>query len=204
MQRGVGGGAFAPVQERRDKELTLGPAMLAGLGIGLLTLCGACFIAGYAVGRHSSPPSAGDSTQASAGPSAAQMLSTQSKPLAAQAGSQAASPEAQSPAPGNSDAAAGSAPASQTEPAQPSSGATAQLASSQVTSWMVQLADGFRPEDAEVLVNALRKRGYAASARRDPTDGLIHVRIGPFSTHDAATASRQKLLNDGYSAVIQP
>jgi cell division septation protein DedD len=55
-----------------------------------------------------------------------------------------------------------------------------------------------------VLVNALRKRGFAVVARRDAADGLIHVRIGPFANRNDANATRQKLLNDGYNAIVQP
>ena len=69
---------------------------------------------------------------------------------------------------------------------------------------MVQIAAITNVEDAEVLVNALRKRGYAVTARREPTDSLIHVRIGPFSSRDEANRWRQKLLNDGYNAIMQP
>jgi len=69
---------------------------------------------------------------------------------------------------------------------------------------MVQIAAVSHPEDADVLVGALRKRGYAVSARRDPADGLLHVRMGPFKSHDEANRWKQKLLNDGYNAVVQP
>ena len=69
---------------------------------------------------------------------------------------------------------------------------------------MVQIAAVSQPEDAEVLVNALRKRGYAVSARREATDSLIHVRIGPFASRDEANLWRQRLLNDGYNAIVQP
>jgi cell division septation protein DedD len=69
---------------------------------------------------------------------------------------------------------------------------------------MVQIAAVSEPEDAEVLVNALRKRGYAVSARREATDHLIHVRIGPFASRDEANRWRQRLLNDGYNAILQP
>jgi cell division septation protein DedD len=76
--------------------------------------------------------------------------------------------------------------------------ATSQLA------LMVQIASVTNPEDADVLVNALRKRGYTVTAHRDPADGLIHVRIGPFTSSDEANKWRQKLLNDGYNAIVQP
>jgi cell division septation protein DedD len=69
---------------------------------------------------------------------------------------------------------------------------------------VVQIAAVANSEDADVLVNALRKRGYAVTARRDPTDNLIHVRIGPFGTRNIADQWRQKLLNDGYNAIVQP
>ena len=69
---------------------------------------------------------------------------------------------------------------------------------------MVQIAAVSHQEDADVLVGALRKRGYAVSARRDPADSLIHVRVGPFNNHDEAERWRLKLLNDGYNAMIQP
>ena len=66
----------------------------------------------------------------------------------------------------------------------------------------VQIAAVSHAEDADVLANALRKRGYTVTSRRE-TDNLIHVRIGPFSTRDEAGRWRTKLLDDGYNAEIQ-
>jgi cell division septation protein DedD len=68
---------------------------------------------------------------------------------------------------------------------------------------MVQIAAVSSPEDADVLMGALRRRGYAVAARRD-ADGMIHVRIGPFSSRDEAEKWKLKLLNDGYNAILQP
>ena len=69
---------------------------------------------------------------------------------------------------------------------------------------MVQIAAVANFEDADVLVTALRKRGYSVTAGRDPGDGLIHVKIGPFNSRDEANRWRDKLLGDGYNAVVQP
>jgi cell division septation protein DedD len=69
---------------------------------------------------------------------------------------------------------------------------------------MVQIAAIAQQEDAEVLVGALRKRGYEVVSSRAPGDGLVHVRVGPFATKDEAETWRQKLLNDGYNAIVQP
>jgi DedD protein len=71
-------------------------------------------------------------------------------------------------------------------------------------SLMVQVAAVKNEEDATVLTNALRRRGYPVTAHRDAGDGLIHVRIGPFPTRDEANQWRIRLLNDGYNAIVQP
>lgn len=69
---------------------------------------------------------------------------------------------------------------------------------------MVQIAAVANTEDAEVLETALRKRGYPVTGARDPADGLIHVRIGPFTSQNEALRWRDKLLGDGYNAEVQP
>ena len=73
----------------------------------------------------------------------------------------------------------------------------------QVQGWMVQIAAVTHAEDAEVLVGALRKRGYSVAARRDVGDNLIHVQTGPFVNRNDANAMREKLLKDGYNAIVQ-
>ena len=67
---------------------------------------------------------------------------------------------------------------------------------------MVQVAAVSHPEDANVLMAALRRHGYAVTARREPGDGLIHVQIGPFSNRNEANAMSQRLLGDGYNANV--
>ena len=58
-------------------------------------------------------------------------------------------------------------------------------------------------EDADVLVSALRQRGYSVTAHHGVGDNLIHVQVGPFSSRSDADSMRQKLSNDGYNANIQ-
>ncbi len=67
----------------------------------------------------------------------------------------------------------------------------------------VQIAAVSHVEDAQVLTDALKRRGYIVTPRRD-ADNLIHVRIGPFTTREEADRWRSKLLNDGYNAEVQP
>jgi cell division septation protein DedD len=87
--------------------------------------------------------------------------------------------------------------------AQPAPALQVQPAFAQPAGWMVQIAAVSRPEDAEVLVNALRKHGYVVAVRREVSDSLIHVQTGPFVNRNDANAMRQKLLNDGYNAIVQ-
>ena len=78
-----------------------------------------------------------------------------------------------------------------------------QPAMNQVQGWMVQIAAVSHPADAEVLVNALRRRGYTVTARREVSDSLIHVQTGPFVNRNDANSIRQRLLSDGYNAIVQ-
>jgi cell division septation protein DedD len=67
----------------------------------------------------------------------------------------------------------------------------------------VQIAAVSHPEDANVLLSALQRRGYKVLARNDAADKLIHVQIGPFTDRKQAEATRQKLLGDGYNAFLK-
>ena len=68
---------------------------------------------------------------------------------------------------------------------------------------MVQIAAVARQEDADVLVTALRQRGYGVVVRNEPQDKLLHVQVGPFADRGQAAAMKQKLLSDGYNAIIK-
>jgi DedD protein len=68
---------------------------------------------------------------------------------------------------------------------------------------MVQIAAVARREDADVLVTALKQRGYGVVVRVEPQDNLLHVQVGPFADRSQALAMRQKLLSDGYNAIIK-
>ena len=219
-----------PAQAKRDTELTLGAGMLLAIFFGLVLLCGLCFGLGYAVGHRGSQPLAA-AAQPAAGAAPNSLSSSLSKPSANPEPAQAAPPastdaEAQPPA-ASSDASptaaaetlppaiqAGTAAGQpQVHPALVSTTATgapmqpvpASAAGTQPAGGlMVQIAAVSNQEDADVLTGALRKRGYAVMARRDPADNLIHVRIGPFATVAEANSWKMKLLNDGYNAIVQP
>jgi cell division septation protein DedD len=149
------------------------------------------------------PPAAGDATQPPAPGAPTSPATQQGAAPAAQSGSQAGAPASAPPAPPQVQPAIPAAPASQ--PAQAANAPNVRPALPPgAVPLMVQVAAVSHAEDADVLVDALRKRGYAVTERRDPADGLIHVRIGPFASREEANRWRDKLLGDGYNAIVQP
>ena len=68
---------------------------------------------------------------------------------------------------------------------------------------MVQVAAVNDPVDARALLDALKKRGYAVTLTQNATDRLMHVQVGPFGSRADALAMRQKLLQDGYNAIVK-
>jgi cell division septation protein DedD len=189
-------------QPKRDTELTLGYFTLFGIFFGLIVLCVLCFGLGYEVGRRGAGPvltlPPGTPAKASTGskPSGAQQAGTSAPSSEVQRDGQAS---LQPAAPANQVAQQAASvllpvrtiPAPARPQPLPPSGP-----------FMVQITAVSNPDDGELLVNALRKHGYQVTTRREG-DGLIHVRLGPFSSRDDASRWRQKLINDGYSATIQ-
>ncbi|MGP8271581.1 MAG: SPOR domain-containing protein [Terracidiphilus sp.] len=213
-----------PEQPRRDTELTLSSMMLLAIFFGLVLICGLCFGLGYSLG-HRGSQQALTAGQTSAGAQTT-LQADISRPKPSATAPTGAAPEKQSVVvdlPQSATPDAGPAPYAQSsEPVQPQvrpalpavagMAPTAQPAKSPSVApamapagpLMVQIAAVSHQEDADVLVSALRSRGYAVAARREAVDGMIHVRIGPFSSRDAANKWRLKLLGDGYNAVVQP
>lgn len=225
--RGVFDEELEMPRTQRDTELTLGNGMLLLLFFGLVLVCGLCFGLGYSVGHRSAQqasaanqqPAAGASTLQTSGSAAKPSATTQAVVSQPAPGSPQASDAAQ---PTTSVVVPDTTPATQTQAVQPASQpqvrsalpavqpsappapVARQVQTVAAAPLTVQIAAVSHQEDADVLVSALRKRGYEVNAHREGSDSLIHVRIGPFKSRDEANRWRMKLLNDGYNAIIQP
>jgi cell division septation protein DedD len=68
---------------------------------------------------------------------------------------------------------------------------------------MVQVAAVSHPEDADLLVNTLKRVHYDVAVHHEPQDKLLHVQIGPFTNRKDADAMRQRLLGDGFNAIVK-
>jgi cell division septation protein DedD len=216
MQRAFDDDDFEPAQGRRDTELTLGPWVIAGLLLGLALLCGLFFGLGYRMGHGAAQTAAANSSPATPAQLAVQTPAdaAHSKPSAMPSGGSAATHDAaaQTPTADGSTlptqeaaAASNTYPTPSTPPAPPVVHPVLPIQPAAAsTGPVVQIAAVSHQEDAEVLVNALRKRGYAVTVSQDSNDSLLHVRIGPFGSRVEADRWKQKLLDDGYNAIVQP
>ena len=54
-----------------------------------------------------------------------------------------------------------------------------------------------------MLLSALKRKGYNAAVHQVPQDKLFHIQIGPFATKKDAEAMRQRLIADGYNAIVK-
>jgi DedD protein len=97
--------------------------------------------------------------------------------------------------------ATGSVQAAVTTPAQLGAGPAPVPATT--GSFVVQVAAVSHQEDADLLMGALKGRGYSVAERSEPQDKLLHIQVGPFSNRKDAEAMRQRLMSDGYNAIIK-
>jgi cell division septation protein DedD len=59
-----------------------------------------------------------------------------------------------------------------------------------------------KQEDADALVEALKKKQYAAFAT-PVGDKLFRIQVGPFTDLKDAEAMRTKLMGDGYNPILK-
>ncbi len=72
------------------------------------------------------------------------------------------------------------------------------------SAYFVQVAAVSKQDDAQALVDALKRKQYAAfSSNTSPTDKLFHVQVGPFGDLKEAESTRAKLISDGYTPILK-
>jgi DedD protein len=192
-----------------DTEITLGTGKLLVLFFGLVGICALFFALGYSLGRKSEPAvttasaaippqPAPASTKASSGPPTAPPM-TFYKSVEQKDAAPELTPAGDA-AKGDSAAAANTNP-TQTPPAPTAPDPTTTLPTS---GYFVQVAAVSKQEDADALVDALKKKQYPAFvAAPSAADKLFHVQVGPYSDVKEAEAMRTRLVGDGYSPILK-
>lgn len=201
----------------QDTEITLGTGKLLGIFFVVVIVCAAFFTLGYLFGRGSVssgsttsvsgvPTGGGPGAKPSAGGS--KTPDNQNCPAGATNCTQAANgpdPSFFSPV-STKQPAATPAPATQPGFTTPdaNAGSSPDSKINAAGSYMVQVAAVSRQEDADILVNALRKKQYPVFVAANlPGDSLFHVQVGPFSDPKDAEAMRSRLAGDGYNAIVK-
>ncbi len=213
----------------QDREISLGTTTILGIFLVLALLCAVFFGFGYSLGRRSAHPAtvadesvAASSENTAAKPAPGSLVNqaaaaslkptagaSQSSEPASDAPDTATDQGSQIPAPTPVKA---SLPSSHPSPhaeaiTKPSTKAAAIVPAVTATPSagvaLVQVAAVSHQEDADVLVTALKRRGYNVTVRHEPQDKLLHVQIGPFATKKEADAMRQHLQTDGYNAIVK-
>jgi DedD protein len=197
----------------QDTEITLGTGKLLFLFFGLVGICALFFALGYSLGRKSEPAITTASTAitppVAPGTSKTSGASTTAPQMSFYKAVEQkdANPQLTPPADAKSDtAAAAPAPAAaNTTPAQTTADNTPDPPLTLPTSaYFVQVAAVSKQEDADSLVDALKKKEYPAFvAAPVPTDKLFRVQVGPFSEVKDAEAMRTRLVADGYSPILK-
>lgn len=192
------------------REMTLSTGMILGIFFGLALLCAVFFGFGYSMGSKSrQAPIVNADGSAPAGTADFNAF----KPAAGAPVGSSAAPKVSAPAVVETPA---PAPIVRTTPApappitntnKPVEAAPVAVRSAPANetglTFTVQVAAVSHQEDADLLVAALKRKNYLVVARTEAQDKLYHIQIGPFATKKDAEAMRQRLLGDGYNAIVK-
>src|SRR5205807_2356142 len=196
----------------QDTEITLGTTKLLVLFFGLVAICSLFFALGYSLGRKTDPGittasaaaspriTSGGTKPGGAAPPMTFYKAVEQKdanpeltPAVSNSGSDPKAEPSANPADASGAGQSASAPASAPD-------STTTLPTGGYT---VQVAAVSKQEDAESLVDALKKKQYPAAASTSSADKFFHVQVGPFSDVKEAEAMRARLIGDGYNPILK-
>ena len=194
---------------QQDTEITLGTGRMLVIFFTFVLVCAFFFAFGFSMGRKTTMAGAGGLLGVSAGapstivrPSAAKNDPPQPTPQSGDFSFYKAVGEK------NADAAltppdSKTASTTATPSAETPNDATGSAATS-TPGYYVQVAAVSRKEDAEALVEALKKKQYPAFiANNSSTDKFYHVQVGPYTEWNDAEAIRSRLVGDGYNPIVK-
>ncbi len=193
-----------------DTEITLGTGKLLVLFFGLVGVCALFFALGYSLGRKSEPAvttaSAALTPQTSSNTTKAGGSTGNSTPpmtFYKAVEQKDANPELTAPADAKADTTA-AANSTTTTAATPAGNPNDSTTALPISGYFVQVAAVSKQEDAEALVDALKKKEYPAFvAAQATTDKLFRVQLGPYGEAKEAEAMRTRLIGDGYSPILK-
>ncbi|HLW84211.1 MAG TPA: SPOR domain-containing protein [Candidatus Sulfotelmatobacter sp.] len=199
-----------------DTEITLGTGKLLVLFFVLVAICAGSFSLGYKLGSKSEPafttaavsmPATSGGTKPAGNPTSAPAAT--SKPVEKSVPPDATAPTADAkpvtPADSSNPASSASNPsANPSASATPASNASDPSTMLPTSPYFVQVAAVSKQEDADALVDALKKKEYPAFvAASAAADKLFRIQVGPFPDIKDAEATRTRLIGDGYNPIVK-
>ena len=209
---------------QQDTEITLGTGRMLAIFFTFVLVCAFFFSIGFSLGRRTTIAGVGTLGIPHPGtpatvvrPSAAKNDASQPTPQSGdfsfyKAVGEKNADAALAPKDSKTPAVAATTPTSTTatspsatstaDPSKPATDAATAAASS--AGYYVQVAAVSRQEDAESLVEALKKKQYPAFSANNPTaDKFYHVQVGPYPELKDAEAMRARLIGDGYNPIVK-
>ena len=195
----------------QDTEITLGTGKLLLLFFGLVGICAVFFALGYSLGRKSEavvttasaagvPQPSSNTNKASSGSAAPAM--TFYKAVEQKQANAELTPSAETKTDTNATALTSVPANSGSPPPQQSNGVDPNM-TMPLSGYFVQVAAVSKQEDADALVDALKKKEYPAFVAPPASDRLFRVQLGPFSDVKDAEGMRTKMVGDGYSPILK-
>jgi DedD protein len=196
---------------QQDTEITLGTGRMMAIFFSFVLVCAFFFAIGFSLGRRTAVAGSGNLLNPPAG-----SPSTIVRPSAVKNGS--GQPQSgdfsfyKAVGAKNADAAL-ARPDAKAQPATTAGETTSQPATDATavptpvppgSGFFVQVAAVSRQEDAESLVEALKKKQYPAfAASKSAADNFYHIQVGPYADLKEAEAMRARLIGDGYNPIVK-
>src|SRR5882672_10536601 len=194
----------------QDTEITLGTGRMLALFFALVVICAGFFAIGFSLGRKATGVGSGNVLAAQAGapsavvrPSAAKNNPPTPTPTSGdfsfyKAVEQKNADTKLTPVDPQPPPAATSSEPPKTD----ESSATA--TPPPANAYYVQVAAVTRQEDADSLVEALKKKQYPAFSANNPSvDKFFRVQVGPYADIKDAEIMRGRLIADGYNPILK-
>jgi DedD protein len=192
----------------QDTEITLGTGKMLALFFGLVALCAVFFGVGFSLGKSSVRTGVADVANpglaATGGVRPSAVKNSNATPPADMTFYKAVQgKDENNQAPKDKPTSDASAADSNSTPAAPVATPADPAVAPALNGYFVQVAAVSKEEDAEALVDALKKKQYPAFSTGVPTDKLIHVQVGPYVEIKDAETMRAKLVSDGYNPILK-
>jgi len=221
------------VREEPEREISLSTGTVLALFFVLALICAVFFGFGFSMGKKSAQSTAAElaasraASHASQTPDADDTPATDTQPETPEPAKQSPAVVASTPAPAHKPSAIAKLAPAATAPedgapvadkpavtkpapvaAKPATPTPAPTVASTAAptqapgTTIVQIAAISHAEDAAMLVAALKRKGYAVTSHTYP-DKLVHIQVGPYANKKDAEAMRQRLIADGYNAILK-